>query len=47
MMIACCVSMPIIATVLVATGTVSAGWLFGALMCTAMMALMMRDIHSH
>ena len=47
MMIACCIPMLIIATALVATGTVGVGWLLGALMCTAMMALMMRGMHSN
>ena len=47
MMIACCIPMLITATALVATGTINVGWLFGALMCTAMMALMVRGMHSH
>lgn len=42
MMIACCIPMLGIALVLVATGIASAGFLFAALACTAMMALMMR-----
>ena len=41
MMIACCIPMLVIALVLVATGVASAGFLIGALACTAMMALMM------
>jgi hypothetical protein len=40
MMIACCIPMLVIAIVLVAAGAVSVSWLFAALMCTAMMALM-------
>lgn len=41
MMIACCIPMLIIVVVLVATGVVGAGFIFVALACTAMMALMM------
>ena len=41
MMIACCVPMLVIAGVLVATGVVGVGFLVVAVMCTAMMALMM------
>jgi hypothetical protein len=40
-----CIPMLVIAIALVATGTVGAGWLLGALMCTAMMAMMMRGMH--
>ena len=51
MMIACCIPMLVIATVLVVTGVVSAGFLVFALACTAMMALMMRGMsgtdHTH
>jgi hypothetical protein len=46
MMIACCVPMLVIAIALVATGTVGAGFLFAAVMCTAMMAIMMRGMHN-
>jgi hypothetical protein len=46
MMIACCVPMLVIAIALVASGVVGFGWLFGALMCTAMMAMMMRGMHN-
>jgi hypothetical protein len=46
MMIACCVPMLVIAIVLVASGTVSAGWLFAAVTCTVMMAAMMRGMHN-
>ncbi len=46
MMIACCVPMLVIAIALVAAGAISVSWLFAALMCTAMMALMMRGMHS-
>jgi hypothetical protein len=44
MMIACCIPMLVIAVLLVATGVASPGFLFGALACTAMMALMMRGM---
>jgi hypothetical protein len=42
MMIACCIPMLVIAIVLVATGVAGAGFIFVAIMCTAMMAMMMR-----
>jgi hypothetical protein len=42
MMIVCCIPMLAIAVVLVATGVISAGFLFFAVMCIAMMAVMMR-----
>ena len=41
MMIICCIPMIVIAIVLVATGVAGYGFLFVALMCTAMMAMMM------
>jgi len=41
MMIACCIPMLLIAVVLVVTGVASVGFLFLALACTVMMALMM------
>ncbi|HYS39663.1 MAG TPA: hypothetical protein VEO01_28940 [Pseudonocardiaceae bacterium] len=41
MMLACCVPMLAIAGILVATGVVGVGFLVVAVMCTAMMALMM------
>lgn len=41
MMIACCIPMLLIAAALVVTGVVGAGFLLPALLCTAMMALMM------
>ena len=44
MMIACCIPMLVIAIALVATGVVSASFLILALVCTAMMALMMRGM---
>lgn len=44
MMIACCVPMLVIAIVLVATGVASVGFLIVAVMCTAMMAMMMRGM---
>jgi hypothetical protein len=43
MMIACCIPMLIIAVVLVAAGVGGAGFTFAALMCAAMMWLMMRS----
>ena len=45
MTIACCVPMLVVAIALVAAGAVSVSWLFAALACTAMMALMMRGMH--
>ena len=44
MMIACCVPMLAIAVVLVATGAVGSGFILVALMCTVMMAMMMRGM---
>lgn len=44
MMIACCIPMLIIAIVLVATGVAGAGFIFAAIMCTAMMWMMMRGM---
>lgn len=44
MMIACCIPMLVIAIVLVATHAVSIGFLFVAVGCTAMMAMMMRGM---
>jgi len=41
MMIACCIPMLAIAVVLVATGVAGIGFVFAAIMCTVMMALMM------
>ena len=41
MMIACCIPIVVIAVTLVATGVVGAGLIFGATMCTVMMAMMM------
>ncbi len=45
MMMICCIPMLVIAVALVATGTASAGFLVTALLCTAMMALMMRGMN--
>lgn len=45
MMIACCIPMLVIAIVLVATGVAGFGFIFAALACTAMMALMMGGMH--
>ena len=44
MMMACCIPMLAIAIVLVATGVAGAGAIFAAIMCTAMMAMMMRGM---
>lgn len=41
LMMVCCVPMLVIAIVLVATGVAGAGFIFAAVMCTAMMAMMM------
>ena len=41
MMIACCVPMLVMAIVLVATGVAGVGFIFIAVMCTLMMAMMM------
>ncbi len=38
----CCIPMLVIAIVLVATGVAGVGFIFGAVMCTATMAMMMR-----
>jgi hypothetical protein len=46
LMMACCVPMLVIAIVLVATGVASVGFIFVAIMCTAMMAMMMRGMSS-
>ena len=42
MMMACCIPMVIIVLALVATGTVSVGFILFAVLCVGMMALMMR-----
>lgn len=42
MMMICCIPMVAIAIALVATGVVGSGFLLGAGLCVAMMALMMR-----
>ena len=44
MMIACCIPMLVIAVVLVATGVAGPGFIFAAVMCTLMMAMMMRGM---
>jgi hypothetical protein len=41
MMIACCIPMLVLAIVLVSTGVVGVGFIFVAVMCTLMMAMMM------
>ena len=41
MMIACCIPMLVLAIVLAATHVVGAGFIFVAVMCTLMMAMMM------
>jgi hypothetical protein len=43
-MIACCIPMLVIAVVLVATGVAGFGFIVAAIMCTAMMAMMMRSM---
>jgi hypothetical protein len=42
MMIACCIPILVVAITLVATGVVGYGLTFATMMCTAMMAMMMR-----
>jgi drug/metabolite transporter (DMT)-like permease len=44
MMLACCLPMVVIAIALLATGTASPGFLLVAVVCTVMMALMMRGM---
>ena len=44
LMIACCIPMLVIAVVLVATGVAGAGFVFAAIICTAMMWMMMRGM---
>lgn len=44
LMVACCIPMLVIAVVLVAMGVVGPGFLFVAIACTAMMAVMMRGM---
>jgi hypothetical protein len=44
MMIACCIPMLVIAVILVATGIASPAFLFAAVGCTLMMAMMMRGM---
>ena len=50
-MIACCIPMLAIAIILVATGVAGVGFIFAAIMCTLMMAMMMRGMsgsgHDH
>lgn len=45
MMIACCIPMLVIAIALVATGVAGVGFIFAAIVCTLMMAMMMRGMH--
>ena len=45
MMIACCIPMLVIAIALVATGIAGIGFIFAAIFCTLMMAMMMRGMH--
>jgi hypothetical protein len=45
MMIVCCIPMLVIDVVLVATGVASVGFLIVALMCTAVVALMMSGMN--
>ncbi len=42
MMVVCCIPMLVIAGALMASGVISAGFLFYAVGCTAMMVMMMR-----
>lgn len=44
MMMICCIPMLVAAVALVATGTVGGGFVITALLCVAMMALMMRGM---
>ncbi len=44
MMIACCIPMLAIAVALAVAGVLSTGFLFFAIACTAMMAVMMRSM---
>lgn len=44
MMIVCCIPMLVIAAVLLAAGVLSVGFLIFAVLCTAMMVLMMRGM---
>ncbi len=44
MMIACCIPMLVIAGLLVATGVAGAGVILAAVLCTAMMWMMMRGM---
>lgn len=45
-MVACCIPMLVIVGVLVATGVVGWGFVLLALACTALMAFMMRGMHT-
>ena len=45
MMMLCCVPMVVIAVALVVTGVASAGFLFTAVLCVGMMAVMMRGMN--
>ena len=45
MMMLCCVPMVVIAVALVATGVASAGFLFSAVLCVGMMAVMVRAMN--
>lgn len=45
MMMLCCVPMVVIAVALVVTGVASAGFLFTAVLCVGMMAVMMRGMY--
>lgn len=46
LMIACCIPMLVIVGILIATGVVGVGFAFLALACTALMAFMMRGMHT-
>ena len=45
MMMLCCVPMVVIVVALVVTGVASAGFLFTAVLCVGMMAVMMRGMN--
>jgi len=46
-MIACCIPMLVIVGILVATGVAGSGFIIYAVLCTAMMALMMGGMGGH
>lgn len=46
LMLVCCIPMLVIAVLLVTAGVLSPGFLIAALVCTAMMAMMMQGMNS-